>query len=222
MLPKTLLLVGFIAPVLARSTLANPGSSTQLVARHHDTEDGHTHGEEDDHSDHEESHEDHGEDEHGDHGDHGDHGGDTMDFGQFNFTETGISWSECASHCAHEFLDYIPEPINNPLCNNDDFYQNVTACVAESCSEHDQGAYAVGAEIECPDEDDFAAAAVRSRLGDDGGEPQECEAVDDSRIECENGTDSSDSAAGRLGQAGGAATLLTCAMLMALPLGLLL
>ncbi|KAJ3457028.1 hypothetical protein MRS44_014169 [Fusarium solani] len=62
----------------------------------------------------------------------------SMAHGQFNFTP-----------------QYFPKPVNHPLCISQTLYDNVTACVATNCTEYEQGAYAVVAEIECPQAEDY-------------------------------------------------------------------
>ncbi|KFA62917.1 hypothetical protein S40285_09073 [Stachybotrys chlorohalonatus IBT 40285] len=199
-----------------------------LVARQH------AHG---DSSDHDHSHEDgeaaghdHGEEESSDdHGDHSGHGGSDASgagsYGDFNFTATGITWPSCLQNCAHEFLDYL-EPVNNPLCVSDAYYQNVTSCVVDDCSEYEQGAYAAVLEVECPDDDGFSAAAVRETLTEQGGSPQECAGVDNSTIQCQNST--SEEEEGGDGEGLGATMRVTGqtwflgAALLVLPLGLML
>jgi hypothetical protein len=134
MLPKAaLLLSGALLAAKVHAEISSQGSS--VIARHHEDDSEHSH----DHGDSEEGH---------DHGDHGDHG---MNFGEFNFTETDLVWPGCLQDCCHEFLEFL-EPVDHPLCVNEDFYNNVTSCVAEDCSEYEQGAFAVVAEVECPDD----------------------------------------------------------------------
>jgi hypothetical protein len=71
---------------------------------------------------------------------------------------------------------------------SEDFYHNVTACVAETCTPYEQGAYAVVAEIECPEDDSYAGEEVRALLEGSEGEPQVCEGVENRTIVCENET----------------------------------
>lgn len=171
MLSKSLLLA--CAALLAVTSTAEPMlRSTTLAPRHHEDESEHSH--------------DQGEEEEGqDHGDHGDHG---MNFGDFGFTETDIMWPGCVQDCVHDYLDFL-EPVDHPLCVNEDFYANVTSCVAEDCSEYEQGAYTVVMEIECPEEEDFSARAVSESLAENGGAPQECHSME-SEVMCDNGTES--------------------------------
>lgn len=130
----------------------------------------------------------------GDHGDHasGDGHDHSMSNGRFNFTASDIPWPVCAQDCLDTYFEYFPEPVNHPLCVSEDFYNNVTTCVATSCTEYEQGAYAVVAEIECPEDEDFEVDFDRDDVVEDlkeqGGNPQECEAVDDEMIRCENET----------------------------------
>ncbi|KFA53901.1 hypothetical protein S40293_08250 [Stachybotrys chartarum IBT 40293] len=216
MLPKFATIMAAATLVAAVQGLGNHRVvDSVLVARQHD------HGDSSDH--------DHGEEESSDdHGDHSGHGGSDASgagsYGDFNFTATGITWPSCLQNCAHEFLDYL-EPVNNPLCVSDAYYQNVTACVVDDCSEYEQGAYAAVLEAECPDDDDFSAAAVRETLTEQGGSPQECAGVDNSTIQCQNSTSEED---GGDGEGLGATMRVTGqtwflgAALLVLPLGLML
>lgn len=94
----------------------------------------------------------------------------------------------CLRHCCNDFFEYFPEPVNNPLCVSNAFYENVTSCVVQNCTEFEQGAYTVVVPIECPDADNMTSEAVQSALESDGGSPQSCEGVDNSTIQCSNET----------------------------------
>lgn len=115
-----------------------------------------------------------------------------MAHGQFNFTPSGIPWPPCARTCCNANFENFPEPVNHPLCISQPFYDNVTACVASNCTEYEQGAYAVVAEIECPKDKNYKVDidkdAVVTDLKDDGGNPQSCEGVNNETIQCQNGT----------------------------------
>ncbi|KAK6507673.1 hypothetical protein TWF481_006096 [Arthrobotrys musiformis] len=114
--------------------------------------------------------------------------GHSMSHGGFNFTASGIAWPTCPRQCCNAFFDYFPEPVNHPLCVSPAFYANVTECVAKNCTEYEQGAFAVVAEIECPEDPDYAAEDVRQALKDVGGDPQVCMGVNNQTISCQNGT----------------------------------
>lgn len=139
---------------------------------------------------------------HGDHSGHGhDHGdgveqgtghGHSMGHDGFNFTPSGIAWPQCLRDCCNQFFEFFPEPVNNPLCVNEDFYKNTTDCIVESCTPYEQGSYAVVAEIECPQGQGFAVgidkAAVVEDLMERGGSPQDCEGVNNETVICTNAT----------------------------------
>lgn len=123
--------------------------------------------------------------------------GHDMSHGAFNFTPSGIEWPQCLRDCCNDFFGFFPEPVNNPLCVNQDFNHNVTHCVAGNCTAFEQGAYVVVSSIECPaDRDDPVTVTeqeTRLALLEAGGEPQNCTGVDNSTITCENGTQGSGS-----------------------------
>ncbi|RGP66723.1 hypothetical protein FSPOR_6463 [Fusarium sporotrichioides] len=150
--------------------------------------------------------------------------GHNMAHGQFNFTPSGIPWPTCARTCCNANFDNFPEPVNHPLCISQPFYDNVTACVASNCTEYEQGAYAVVAEIECPKDEDYEVdidkEAVVTDLKDAGGSPQSCEGVNNETIQCQNGT--SENAGikigGEVGLVFSAATIAGLAALLAFSL----
>ncbi|WAO94536.1 Hypothetical protein NCS54_01212400 [Fusarium falciforme] len=94
----------------------------------------------------------------------------SMAHGQFNFTPSGIPWPTCARTCCNANFQYFSKPVNHPLC----------------------GAYAVVAEIECPQAEDYEVDidkdAVVSALKKEGGNPQSCSGVNNETIECQNET----------------------------------
>ncbi|KAL2671517.1 hypothetical protein Neosp_014107 [[Neocosmospora] mangrovei] len=116
----------------------------------------------------------------------------SMAHGQFNFTPSGIPWPTCTRTCCNANFQYFPKPVNHPLCVSQAFYDNVTTCVATNCTEYEQGAYAVVAEIECPQEEDYEVDIekddVISALKKEGGNPQSCSGVNNETIECQNAT----------------------------------
>ncbi|KAK6331276.1 hypothetical protein TWF730_004364 [Orbilia blumenaviensis] len=121
--------------------------------------------------------------------------GHSMSHGAFNFTPSGIAWPTCPRQCCNAFFDYFPEPVNHPLCVSPDFYVNVTQCVANNCTEYEQGAFAVVAEIECPQDPDYQAINVRQAIERVGGNPQVCMGVENRTISCQNGTAGASSSA---------------------------
>lgn len=215
MLSKNLLFLS--GALLAANVYGQPSANSDaLLARHHEDDSEHSH----DHGDSEEGH-DHGDSEDGhDHGEHGDH---SMDFGEFEFTETDLVWPGCIQDCVHEFMEFL-EPVDHPLCVNEDYYNNVTSCVVEDCSEYEQGVYAVVTEIECPDEEDFTLEAVTQTLTDNGGAPQECHSME-GEIHCDNGTEAGmenedGEDAGMTSVPLGQQTLVLGAVLMTIPLAI--
>ncbi|KAK5047499.1 hypothetical protein LTR84_006596 [Exophiala bonariae] len=136
--------------------------------------------------------------------------GHDMSHGAFNFTPSGIEWPQCLRDCCNSFFEFFPEPVNNPLCVNQDFNTNVTTCVAQNCTTFEQGAYVAVATIECPaDRDDPVDVTTNGTilaLQAAGGEPQNCTAVDNSSISCENGTQTGS------GSSGSAASGLTVSL----------
>ncbi|KEF58904.1 uncharacterized protein A1O9_03747 [Exophiala aquamarina CBS 119918] len=118
--------------------------------------------------------------------------GHDMSHGAFNFTPSGIEWPQCLRDWCASFFDFFPEPVNSPLCANQDFSTNVTNCVAGNCTAYEQGAYVVVASTERPtDRDDpviFTEEGTIVALVDAGGEPQNCTGVDNSTIMCNSGT----------------------------------
>jgi hypothetical protein len=134
---------------------------------------------------------------HGDHEESGTGDGHSMSHGAFNFTPSGIEWPMCLRHCCNSFFTYFPEPVNNPLCVSADFYANTTECVATNCTAYEQGAYVVVAQIECPtardDPVDVTEDGVTQLLISSGGDPQDCQGVDNSSIVCANGTEADES-----------------------------
>jgi hypothetical protein len=190
-------------------SLAQPSlASWPLTARHDD--DGHDHDHDHDHShsgDHDHSRGGHNSTDdqgigHGhnstdhDHSSSGHHStdnqgaghGHSMSHGAFNFTPSGIPWPTCPRECCNQFFVFFPEPVNHALCVSEEFYHNVTQCVAETCTPYEQGAYAVVAEIECPADDSYAGEEVRALLKGFEGDPQVCEGVENRTIVCENET----------------------------------
>ncbi|KAM0438510.1 hypothetical protein ACHAPT_001259 [Fusarium lateritium] len=129
-----------------------------------------------------------------------DHGNETsgtghdhsMSHGQFDFTPSGIPWPSCARSCCNDSFHHFPKPVSHPLCVSQEFYDNVTTCVASSCTEYEQGAYAVVAEVECPQGEDYEVDidkdTVISDLKKYGGNPQSCSGVINETIGCRNAT----------------------------------
>lgn len=202
---STLLFYGALLAVKVHGETS--AQSNAVLARHHEDDGDNSH--------------DHGDSEEGqDHGD-GDH---SMDFGDFEFTETILIWPGCIQDCVHEYLEFL-EPMDHPLCENEGFYNNVTSCIVEDCSEYEQGAFTVVAEIECKNEDQFQLEAVSEDLADLGGSPQECHEME-GEIHCDNGTQSGMDAdgedAGMTSVSLGYQTLLLGAGLMTIPLAIFL
>ena len=186
-------------------------SDSTLAPRHHEDDSEHSH----DHEDEEGGH------------DHGSDGNNEMDFGDFEFTETDQVWPGCLQDCVHEYMDFL-EPVDHPLCVNEDFYNNVTGCIAEGCSNYEQGAYTVLIEEECPDEaesGDITKDTASQALADAGGDASDCSMSEDREITCDNGT-AEDSGAGEdFGVTSvplGRQTLILGSALMAVPLALFL
>ncbi|KAL4756444.1 uncharacterized protein BDW70DRAFT_144895 [Aspergillus foveolatus] len=116
----------------------------------------------------------------------------SMSHGAFNFTPSGIPWPTCTRDCCNQFFEFFQEPVNHPLCVSEEFYANVTACIAESCTPYEQGAFAVVAEIECPEDEGYTVEAVAAALEESNGQPQSCEGVENRTIVCDNATATGD------------------------------
>ena len=226
MLFRSAVLVAAAALTTSAQVISDSGETRLLAIRHHGDhqEEGHEH--EHSHDDAEEDHShDHDDEESGhDHGSGHDAGAGS--YGPFNFTATGITWPHCLQHCCHEYLDFL-DPVNNPLCVNADYYQNVTSCVVEDCSEYEQGAYAAVVEMECAGNNSFSASAVRDAVTEAGGQPQDCAGVDNSTIRCDNGTSEEQNEGDDGASTGVTAARITGqtwfigVVLVAIPLGLL-
>ncbi|KIW89638.1 uncharacterized protein Z519_09794 [Cladophialophora bantiana CBS 173.52] len=64
-------------------------------------------------------------------------------------------------------------------------------CVVDNFTAYEQGAYVVVAAIGCPEDSFPTANATLARVTTDlreGGDPQECEGVENSTVVCNNGT----------------------------------
>ncbi|KAL3454636.1 hypothetical protein BJX65DRAFT_301271 [Aspergillus insuetus] len=90
--------------------------------------------------------------------------GHSMSHGSFNFKPSRIPWPTCPRECCNQFFEFFPAPVTHPLCVSEEFYHNVTACIAETYTPYEQGAYAVVAEIECLEDDSYAGEEVRALL----------------------------------------------------------
>lgn len=143
--------------------------------------------------------------------------GHSQSHGLFNFTPSGIEWPICLRDCCNAFFQYFPEPVNHPLCINEEFYDNVTACVASDCTEYEQGVYTVVATIECPSGNNYelepTVAQVTNDVEEDGGSPQTCHAMNNVSVHCNNGSSVEEGGASNI-RASGPLTLFTSGVLL--------